>query len=224
MEQPEDSPEKSIRLNITVKPETKARLDEARNKRQIEINVSQVCDGAINLELDRRERPGIADVVARLRVEADKRRGVPYRTGFLEGQRWAREVASWQEICNYAALEEGDVAIKDIQWTGNGGPWWVVGFSGQFRAPTDDYLFNAPSQWGAPAYPEHGWPVDEQDEWVTDRPKCDQYWRGWLSAVRELFEQVRDELDPLQPQPIAAAPGPPEPAPTRDVDPDDIPF
>ena len=83
------------RLNVTVRPETFDRLQAARNKQGIEINVSQVADAAINAELERREKPGVADLVARLRVESDLRRGRPYSWGHPEGERWAREVASW---------------------------------------------------------------------------------------------------------------------------------
>src|SRR5216683_241563 len=109
------------RLNITVKPETKARLDDARNKRHIEINVSQVCDRALNAELDRVDQGAIADAVSRLRVESDRRRGAPYRRGHLEGQAWARNKGSWAEICFYGSLEESAVMIEKMRWVSKSG-------------------------------------------------------------------------------------------------------
>ena len=44
----------------------------------------------------------MADVVARLRVESDLRRGKPYLWGHQEGGHWARDLATWAEICRYA--------------------------------------------------------------------------------------------------------------------------
>jgi len=196
------------RINVTVRPETFDRLQDARNRRGVEINVSQVADTAINAELDRLDKPGVADLVARLRVESDLRRGRPYTWGYPEGERWAREVASWAEICRFAmTYREMDVKIEvgDIVTDGwrSRGPY----FAGKFQAPEDyDDL--------APIY------RDENGDQVDDPIKGAQYWRGWLAGVKAVFEMVRVELEPI---PAPPEPVPPPPAP-RDIDPDDIPF
>jgi hypothetical protein len=217
-------PRAAQRINVTVRPETFDRLHEARNKKGIEINVSQVADAAINAELDRREKPGIADLVARLRVESDLRRGKPYSRGYPEGERWAREVASWAEICRWAmTYDEKDVKVdEEVERISSTG-WQSVGtdFVGKFRAPGDYNL--------APCY------LDEAaGDQVGDKDSCEQYWRGWLAGVKGIFEIVRTELEPIPHVP--ELPPPPEtsvvPLPpskervmsARDVDPDDIPF
>ena len=46
------------RVNITLRAETRRRLNRARNEQAVQINVSAVCDAAITAELDRLERPG----------------------------------------------------------------------------------------------------------------------------------------------------------------------
>jgi hypothetical protein len=234
---------KAVRLNITVKQETKARLDEARNKKGIDLNVSQVCDRAINSELDRSEKPGLVDLLSRLRIESDRRRGAPYRTGHQHGYEWARTKASWAEICHYAQLTEDDVQIGDIVWSWKDGRTHPVsGFRGNFRVPDADYPVKRPhlttrgnvrvSQ-GAPSFTDEDglfefasdWGSDGR-RWVEDVHLCDQYWRGWLAGVQEVFHEVTPELEPIHPSPPypVAAEAIEDPADSGDVDPDDIPF
>jgi|SRR5580704_2092189 hypothetical protein len=233
---------RAVRLNITVKPETKVRLDEARNKKGIELNVSQVCDRAINAELDRCEKPGLVDLLARLRIESDRRRGAPYRMGHQAGQAWARRKASWAEICHYAQLGEDDVRIGDIEWSWKDGRKHTLsGFVGQFRIPDADYPLKRPQLRrgvvqvidGAPSFPDPDdlfgdtadWGSDG-GRWVDDVNLCDQYWRGWLAGVQEVFHEVSPELEPIRPAPpypVAAEAGE-DAAGLGNVDPDDIPF
>jgi hypothetical protein len=215
--------DRAFRLNVTVKPQTKSRLDEARNRRAVEINVSQVCDRAINAELDRIERPGLADLLTRLSIESDRRRGVPYRLGHLEGTRWAREVGSWAEICGYARLDEGDVVLGDVTWKYRDSgkvSGTALGFRGRFVAPREDYRANMPSRWGAPCF------VNDDEELEKQPHLCDQYWRGWLAGVREVFAEVSKQLEPVYPpEPQSVAPQPfDDGVPPGDIDPDDIPF
>lgn len=210
----EDSDGRAARLNITVKPETKARLDAARYRTGSPINVSNVCDAAINAELDRLAKPGLADVIARLRVESDRRRGAPYRLGHLEGQSWARLKGSWAEICGYVQLDEGDVQIAESRWTTKDGKreWKIPGFAGRFRAPFQDYPKWTPQQHGAPGFAyeeEEGRPEDDMN-------LCDQYWRGWLAGVKDIYAGVSEELDPID--------GPADLFGQGNIDPDDIPF
>lgn len=218
-ELPELEAKTAVRLNVTVRHETKSRLDEVRNKRRIDVNVSQICDSAINAELDRLDKPGIADVVARLQVESDRRRGAPYREGFLEGQRWAREDGSWAEICWYATADESDVKLGDLEWIYPGEPGrrdYDLGFTGSFYVPEQDYGVNRPGAWGAPAVRLQG-----ETEWTRDPSICDQYWRGWLAGVIDIFQAVSRDLEPIEP--VAPRTARSEPG-RRDVDPDDIPF
>jgi hypothetical protein len=222
--------QRAVRLNVTVKAATHTRLQEARNRRGMEINVSEVTDRAINAELDRLEKPGVSELVERLRIESDRRRGEPYRRGHQEGSTWAKSKASWAEICYYADLKESDLRIEKRRWTSNDGErvWWIPGFTGTFRAPEQDYGLNQPGESGAPAY------QDEKGRWIDDFPRCDQYWRGWLAGVYEIFMVVKEDLEPIPG--IAPAPAefereqgadpdddpPVEEHGVRDVDPDDI--
>jgi hypothetical protein len=151
---------------VTVRAGTYDRLQEARNRKGIEINVSAVADAAINAELDRLERPGVADLVARLRVESDLRRGRPYSWGHLEGERWARDVASWAEICRFAInFEERDIDVEvgniiSEGWNGRG-PY----FNGKFQNP-EDYDRMAPTY------------LNRDGDQIDDPIMCAQYWRG----------------------------------------------
>ncbi len=208
----EPTDQRAFRLNITVKPETKSRLDEARNRRRVDINVSQVCDRAINAELDRAENPELSDLVARLSVESDRRRGVPYRLGHAEGSRWARETGSWAEVCMYGRMDEADVVLGDVTWTwtkdGERVTGQGLGFTGRFAAPEQDYARNTPRYWGAPCF------VDSDGDFEKRPHLCDQYWRGWLAGVRDVFAEVSTVLEPVDEDVPASG----------DIDPDDIPF
>ena len=83
----------------------------------------------------------------------------------------------------------------------------ALSFAGKFIAPIEDYRQNQPRVWGAP-------PTTPRRDWIDDANPCDQYWRGWLRGVRDLYDTASQELEPIRPP--APAPG--------DVDPDDIPF
>jgi hypothetical protein len=194
----------------------------------MEINVSEVTDKAINAELDRLESQGVSDLLERLRIESDRRRGEPYRLGHREGSAWAKSKASWAEICYYAELNEGDVRIKKRRWTSKDGEreWWISGFTGAFRAPEQDYGKNSPNEGGAPTY------SDDKESFIDDF-RCDRYWRGWLAGVHEILSMARQELDPIAGIPPAPAEFERErydvdpddiPPPPADVDPDEIPF
>lgn len=212
------------RLNVTVKPETKARLDDARNKRRIEINVSHVCDRAINAELDRLDQGAIADTVSRLRVESDRRRGAPYRRGHLEGQTWATNKGSWAEISFYGSLDESAVIVENVRLVSKGGTraWDVPTFKGDLTAPEPDY---GRSTWknldAAPAYPTDDTDWNGNVTWEHNLVKLDQYWRGWLAGVQDVFDAVRQHLPAIAPQKPATQAIDVEP---DEVDPDDIPF
>jgi hypothetical protein len=189
---------RAFRLNITVKPETKSRLDEARNKKRIDLNISQICDRAINAELDRADQGEVAEILARLKVESDRRRGRPYRLGHEEGTRWARDVGSWAEICKFAAMVEADVRIGTRKWTWTTDGEERVGefpaFVGGFVVPHGDYGQMRPGNWGAPAF-------RMDDAWVRAELDVDQYWRGWLRGVLDVFDLVGGRLEPIGPDP-----------------------
>jgi hypothetical protein len=63
------------------------------------------------------------------------------------------------------------------------------------------------------------------EDWVNGVRLCDQYWRGWLAGVLDIFYALKDEL-PAIPGTLWPNPNiPPVDDPgVRDVDPDDIPF
>jgi hypothetical protein len=68
------------RVNITLRTETRRRLNHVRLKGDVHINVSAVCDAAINAALDRLElptrdsrpgqvaNPGVPELAARVRA------------------------------------------------------------------------------------------------------------------------------------------------------------
>ena len=207
-------------MSFAIRPEVKDRLEGFR-KAGGSINVSRACNAAILTELERCEKPGLADVVARLRVESDRRRGAPYRDGHLEGQDWARSRGSWAEICFYAELTEADVLIENTTWTTEDKTrqWFVPTFKGRFLAPEADYPRESWDASGAPSY--KGEDEDGDPVWVDDLNKCDQYWRGWLNGVQEVFSAVGEELARIP----VVAPSPVVPPTLVEVlDPDDIPF
>lgn len=212
--QPESSSEpeaRAVRLSITIRPETKARLDTRRSA----INVSQVADTAINRELDRLEQPAVPSFVERLRGELTERRGPEWSAGYEEGQSWGEQTASWLQLTLYATrYGSSDVVVVAER----NRPY----FSGRFHAPDEDYGEESGSRWpGAPAFRTHRG-ID--DRWEDDPWKCQRYWRGWLAGTQEVYAvaaeylpDVRDQLPP-EPKPLQ------RPSPTYVEDPDDIPF
>jgi hypothetical protein len=205
-------------MSFAIRPEVKERLADFRKKGGA-INVSAICNAAIVAELERADNPEFSDLVARLRLESDRRRGEPYRMGHQEGGRWSKTVGSWAEICFYADLIESDVLILDVTWSTKDKTreWQVPTFKGRFVAPEPDYPRATPHTVGAPNYAES----EYANDWITDRDKCDQYWRGWLAGVQEVYRAVSSVLEPIKP----LAPGAvPKPTPVDEVDPDDIPF
>jgi hypothetical protein len=206
-------------MSFAIRPEVKERLAEFRRKGGT-INVSAVCNIAIVAELERTENPGFTDLLARLRVESDRRRGAPYRAGHAEGEGWARTNGSWAEICFYAVLNESDVDIQDVTWVARdkSRSWQVPTFKGRFVPPIADYPLETYRDIGAPSYRTNDDPNGYG--WVADKDKCDQYWRGWLAGTITVFDAVREAMEPIEPQPPL---GVPKPTPI-DVDPDEIPF
>jgi hypothetical protein len=217
-----DTPKRTEPMSFAIKPDLKERLAAFRRKGGA-INVSAICNAAIVAELDRAENPGFTDLVARLRVESDRRRGEPYRRGHALGASWATSRGSWAEICFYATLDESDVLIEVVTWVAKdkSKEWQVPTFKSRFVPPVADYPLETWNKFGAPSYPAQD--IDESEAgWVSDRDKCDQYWRGWLAGVKQVYQAVSEVLDPIEPQPPIGVPKP-SPVPV-DVDPDDIPF
>lgn len=175
---------RAVRVSLTLKPETRQRLDQAKLEQGIEMNLSAIADAAINRELDERlTNPVMAKVVERLRASRDRRRGAPFQAGYKEGRRWVQEDASWMEVCRYGLLAEEDVKVMAME---SHGSFSDGSFEGRFRVAPSDY----PS---APAFPYwddlDGAVELERRPWV-----CAEYWRGWVVAVGDLFDVLKDEL------------------------------
>jgi hypothetical protein len=169
------------------------------------INVSGIANDAIERELDRIESGNA--VRQRLLVELTERRGPAWTQGYQAGQQWGEARASWLEISEYATrLGDKDVLVVGVGNRGFEEPEFV----GAFRAPVRDYS-------EAPTF-QRG---DDQI-WETRPWECEAYWRGWLKAVRKIYDENKADLpsviDQLPPRttPVEDAP--------RDMDPDDIPF
>jgi hypothetical protein len=193
-EQEKDAPRGTEPMSFAIQPEVEERLAEFRKKGGA-INVGAVCNAAILVQLERLEKTGLADLTARLRVESDRRRGAPYRQGHLGGQQWAKQMASWAEICYYARFGEADVRIENVKCSNKGRKWLVPTFKGLFVAPAGDYGRCTWDGRGAPAYV--GEYQTGKATWVTDLELCDQYWRGWLAGVLEVWGEVSEELQPI---------------------------
>jgi DNA-binding CsgD family transcriptional regulator len=156
--------------NLTVSISGRLLRDVRRYKGQIAI--SEVVEEALAAKVEEVRDPEKAQILRRLRVERDERRGPDFQRGFQEGQRWAKATASWAEIQDYVKF-----SLKDVVYE-----WGVDtnGFAGSFSAPADDY----PDPYFR----------DENDVPVTNAPEVTRYWRGWLSGVRSIYNLVKDEL------------------------------
>jgi hypothetical protein len=213
-EQDQRESRRATPMSFALRADLKERLAKFRDEGG-SINVSAISNEAIERELDRIQSGNA--VVQRLRVELYERRGPSWTLGYQAGRKWAEEIASWLEITTYASKytdQDVDVVVINEQ----GFDMWAQ-FMGSFRAPERDYGSDAPNNSGAPAFIRSG---DESGpKWEYRSWEMVAFWRAWLHAVRELYEQNKDHLpsvvDRLPSNEI------PQPAPA-DVDPDDIPF
>jgi len=204
--------------SISLPPEVKAQLEGFR-KDGGDINVSQIASAAIQRELERLQTGN--RVVERLKVELSERRGPEWTAGYQEGKRWAENEASWVDITRYAIrYKSSDVGVehKGVGDIGEPGVYeyeWLE-FTGRFEAPLDDYGRDSPMGPGAPAYKVG---LDDRGEHVRewDPPKCERFWRGWLTAVTDTYDLAKSQLPSVEDQ------LPPEPEPVE-VNPDEIPF
>ncbi len=213
----EDQPEvgrRSTPMSFALRADLKERLNKFRTEGGT-INVSGICNEAIERELDRIQSGNA--VVQRLRVELTERRGPSWTLGYQAGRKWAEELASWLEITAFAtgyAEQDVDVVVINEQ----GFDSWVQ-FMGSFRAPERDYGSDAPNDRGAPAFMR---PTDDSGPtWEYRKWEMVSFWRAWLNAVREVYDQNKDRLPSVVDRvPPVEIPQPASPS----VDPDDIPF
>jgi hypothetical protein len=116
------------------------------------------------------------------------------------------------------------VRIENVRWATKSGArtWDVPTFKGDLAAPEADY---GRSTWNnldaAPAYA-----TDESDwngnvTWEHDLTKLDQYWRGWLAGLQDVFAAVNEHLPAIAPQRPESQVSEMEPP---EVDSDEIPF
>jgi len=193
-------------MSFALRADLKERLARFRDEGGT-INVSGIANEAIERELDRLESGNA--VRQRLLVELTERRGPSWTQGYQAGRQWGEAWASWLEITEYATrFSDRDVAVAAV---GNRG-FEEPEFAGAFRAPVRDYG-------EAPTFQRGG---GDELVWETRTWECEAFWRGWLRAVRGIYDEnkaslpsVIDQLPPRQ-TPVEAAP--------PDVDPDDIPF
>jgi len=155
------------RENLTVSISGRLLHDVRQYKGQIAI--SQVVEEALAAKVEEVRNPEKAQILRRLRLERDERRGPDYQSGFEEGQRWAKATASWADIKQYVTFNSKDVVFESAD-----------GFVGTFRFPTDDY--------------QDPYFRDENDEPVTTAPEVTCYWRGWVAGVHSIYNLVKDEL------------------------------
>jgi hypothetical protein len=180
------------------------------------INVSGICNEAIERELGRIESGNA--VVRRLLVELTERRGPSWTLGYQAGRKWAEETASWLEITEWATrYRNHDVKVgqheEDFATLPEGPGVWLT-FEGRFHAPERDYGRDTVQQAAAPCF---ALPTPEPNGrmWETRLYEVEAYWRAWLTAVREVYEQNKDHLPSVIDE-LALEPTP--------VDPDEIPF
>lgn len=196
----------------------RAELKDRLNRFRLEggsINVSGICNDAIERELGRMESGNA--VVQRLRVELTERRGPSWTMGYHAGRKWAEEIASWLEITAYATrYTDRDVKVEVVN---EDDPDMYVVFRHAFRAPERDYGRDIPSQVGAPSFKYNN--EDGETRWEYKTYELEAYWRAWLRAVREVYDENKSNLPSVVDQVPADMPDPDAP---QDVDPDDIPF
>jgi hypothetical protein len=202
---------RSTPMSFALRADLKERLSRFRSEGRT-INVSDISNKAIERELDRIESGNA--VAERLRVELTERRGPSWTIGYQTGRKWAEEVASWLEITGYATRYT-DLDVKVEVLDAGFGKW--AEYLGTFRAPERDYGRDTQEDGGAPAFITTG--DDQEPRWEHRIWELEAYWRAWLHAVREVYEDNKAHL----PSVIERVPAPDESRP-RDVDPDDIPF
>jgi hypothetical protein len=208
-EQPDSSRRGTAPMSFALRWDLKERLTKFRGEGGT-INVSGICNDAIERELDRQETGNA--VVQRLLVELTDRRGPSWTLGYQRGKKWAEETASWLEITEFATrYTSRDIAVKALY---EGEPEMYYVFAGRFRSPERDYGHDAPGGNGAPGFT---YTADNGEiKWQWNTAETESHWRGWLTAVREVYEESKTSLpsviDELAPEPA------------RDVDSDEIPF
>src|SRR5258708_2200028 len=99
VEQEQRESRRTTPMSFALRGDLKERLNRFRTDGGT-INVSGICNDAIEHELDRLGSGGA--VAQRLRVESTDRRGPSWTMGYRVGRKWAEEVASWLEITAYA--------------------------------------------------------------------------------------------------------------------------
>jgi hypothetical protein len=199
------------RTTISLPDALSARLDRARER----INVSRVCAGALERELDRLEgRPGPDDPeAARLLARLLGTRERWYRRGRGDGRRWALETATREELWQVAGqlgelraeelaqLARGKappvkVALERVAFPRSFDPVaaaqaWAAGAAGEPETPARPG--DAPPEPAAaapPPEPAAAAPPAGQDA----APDLASYLEGWRDAAAGLWEAVAPGL------------------------------
>jgi len=197
-------------MSFALRADLKDRLNKFRSEGGT-INVSSICNDAIERELERIQTGNA--LVQRLRVELTERRGPSWTTGYHEGRRWAEDVASWLEITEYSTrYTSRDIRVK--VYNEESEEHMFLDFVGRFRAPERDYRRDAAGEAGAPGFQYTS--DNGERRWQFKKFEVEAYWRAWLAAIQEVYQNI----EPILPSVVDELP----PEPPRDVDPDDIPF
>jgi len=205
-------------MSFALRADLKDRLNKFRSEGG-NINVSGIANDAIERELDRMESGNA--VVQRLRVELTDRRGPSWTMGYQAGRKWAEEIASWLEITAYATrYTDRDVKVLKLNGDDEADPDMYVMFLNSFHAPERDYGRDVPGHTGAPSFSYLN--TEGEQRWQYTTYELEAYWRAWLRAVREVYDEnqayLPSVIDQLSDEDI------PDPNKPRDVDPNDIPF
>ena len=155
-------------MNISIPDPLYERLDRLRDR----VNASKVCTIALQKELDMIEGRSTATVVADAQVERlvqrlQGKRQSWYQRGRQDGEHWAVEVATADELHHIGEEREDD---------------------DNYDLDQDDlpYSFDL---WDTVAK----WPDGDSLEDETDLKEA--YLRGWHYAIRDLWQAAKPRLD-----------------------------
>ncbi len=206
---------RSTPMSFALRADLKDRLTRLRNDGRT-INVSEISNKAIEGYLDRIESSSA--IVQRLRMELTERHGPSWTMGYQAGRKWAEDTATWLEITEFATRYTGrDVKVEMYH---EDTEYMYVAFTGRFQAPVRDYGRDAHHHAAAPAFQYVA--EDGDPKWEFRTLEIEPHWRAWLTAVRECYDELKDDLPPVIDQ--LPAEEIPDPYMPRDVSPDDIPF
>jgi len=186
------------RLTIYVPDRLSERMAQYRDR----LNLSAVCQAAIERAVEAEERliegDQLARLVARLQITSSPEERI-FAEGVLEGRLWAETVASWPELVevsgwpdavNSVQIHEGRVLLATVIEFRSGGS---VSFGGPQYA------------WGPRAVPRS---FDGQAKALILEP---EYWGGFVAGAKEVHGLVHPLMTPSDAGGSEQRPAPPPP-------------